>query len=323
MGTGTPTGEASANEARELARAQAKAARTGKTVRGVVLALAGGSLWGFSGTCAKFLMETYAVDPVWLVCVRQLIASAMFLILTAALPHDRERLREFGRTRGGGARGVLMLVLTAACMLVNSTSYVIAINRTNSATATVLQVTGLIVLMAYACVRARRRPRRRELAGVALALAGTFLLATGGDPTRLAMPADGLAWGVVCGVSYALYTAVPESSLKRWGSPLVNGVAMLISGLTLLVFVRPWGHVPALDAHGLVWLAIIIFVGTFLAFALYLQGVKDVGPLRASMLGTSEPISATVFSVLWLGTVFTPADIAGFVLIIVMVYLTA
>ena len=249
-------------------------------------------------------MDTYAVDPIWLVCVRQLIASVLFVCLAAAMPADRGRLTEFVRTRGGGLAGVGALVLTALCMMGNSTSYVITISLTNSATATVLQTLGLVLLVLYACVEKRRLPKRRELVGLVLALAGTFLLATGGDPSRLAMPLDGLVWGLVCALTYALYSAVPERALKRWGSPLVNGVAMLVSGLILAAYVRPWESAPALDATGLAWL-------------------KDLGPLRASMLGTSEPISATVFSVLWLGTVFLPADLAGFVLIIVMVYLTA
>ena len=288
-----------------------------------MLTLLGGTLWGFSGTCAKFLMDTYALGPLWLVCVRQLCASVLFLALAVALPNDRARLQELVRTRGGGARGVAALVLTALCMLANSGAYLITIDLTNSAAATVLQTLGLVVLMAIACVSARRLPRRREALGVVLALSGTYLLATGGDPTKLAMPADGLAWGIATGVAYALYTAVPAGALKRWGSPVVNGVAMLISGVLLAIGVRPWESVPTLDVVGILWLALIIFAGTFLAFALYLQGVKDLGPLRASMLGTSEPIAATVFSVLWLGTVFLPTDLAGFALIIVMVYLTA
>lgn len=294
-----------------------------KTLRGVVLTLLGGTCWGFSGTCAKFLMDSYGVDPVWLVCVRQLVASVLFLALAAALPKDRERLVELGRTRAGGVAGVVVLVLTALCMMANSVSYVLTINLTNSATATVLQALGLVLLMAFACIRSRRVPHRREVIGVVLALAGTSLLATGGDPTRLSMPLAGLLWGIFCGVSCALYTAVPEGALRKWGSPVVNGVAMLVSGLILAAAIRPWERVPAFGAVGLAWLAIIIFVGTFLAFALYMQGVKDLGPLRASMLGTSEPISATVFSVLWLGTMFTPADFIGFALIIVMVYLMA
>ena len=194
---------------------------------------------------------------------------------------------------------------------------------TTSAPATVLQTLALVVLMVYSCVGARRGPRRRELAGLALALGGTFLIATGGDPTHLAMPAAGLAWGLATCLTYALYSAVPEGLLRRWGSPAVNGVTMLVSGTVLLVATRPWESVPAFDAAGVAGVVAIVVVGTFLAYALYMQGVKDLGPLRASMLGTSEPIAATVFSALWLGTAFAPTDLAGFAMIIAMVYLTA
>ena len=64
-------------------------------------------------------------------------------------------------------------------------------------------------------------------------------------------------------------------------------------------------------------------VGTFGAYALYLQGVKDAGSMRASLLGTIEPVTATIASIVWLATPFSLAEIVGFLLIIVMVYLTA
>ncbi len=294
-----------------------------KTTRGVVLTLIGGTFWGFSGTCAKFLMDGYGLDPVWIVAVRQFFAGWLFLALACASPRDRESLRGLVAARGGGWRGLAMLVATAACMMLNSVCYNVAVKLTNSATATVLQTLALVVLMVYACVRARRSPRRRELAGLALALGGTFLIATGGDPSHLSMPLDGLLWGIATCFTYALYSAVPEGLLKRWGSPVVNAVTMLASGTVLMLATRPWESAPAFDAAGVAGVVAIVVVGTFLAYALYMQGVKDLGPLRASMLGTSEPIAATVFSVLWLGTTFAPTDLAGFVMIIVMVYLTA
>ena len=43
---------------------------------------------------------------------------------------------------------------------------------------------------------------------------------------------------------------------------------------------------------------------------------------RASLIGTVEPVSATVTSALMLGTVFAPTDLIGFACIIVMVFLT-
>lgn len=254
--------------------------------------------------------------------MRQLCASVLFFIYAAAVSDERVHLQEIIKTRAGGWKGCATFVATALCMMANSCSYLVCINLTNSATATVLQTLGLVMLMIYACVRAKRAPKTREIVGLVLALAGTFLLATGGDPTKLSMPLDGLLWGLFTAVAYAFYTAVPAGALKRWGSPVVNAFAMGISGIILAVVVRPWEHIPVLDAMGLFWFFIVIFVGTFLAFALYLQGVKDLGPLRASMLGTSEPIAATVFSVFWLGTVFAPTDFIGFALIIVMVYLT-
>jgi drug/metabolite transporter (DMT)-like permease len=80
---------------------------------------------------------------------------------------------------------------------------------------------------------------------------------------------------------------------------------------------------PALDGFGWLLITLSIVLGTFGAYGLYLQGVKEVGSLRATLLGTMEPAMATVTSVVWLGTVFDPATLVGFVLVIAMVYLTA
>lgn len=57
-------------------------------------------------------------------------------------------------------------------------------------------------------------------------------------------------------------------------------------------------------------------------YLLYMQGVKEIGSVRVSLIGTVEPLSATVSSVIVLGTVFTPTDLIGFALIIAMVFLT-
>ena len=68
-------------------------------------------------------------------------------------------------------------------------------------------------------------------------------------------------------------------------------------------------------------MGLIIVVGTFAAFALYLHGVSIVGSVKGSLLGAIEPVSATLFSALWLGTAFSGADWAGFVLMIAMIFL--
>ena len=271
-----------------------------------------------SGTCASFLFDNYNIDTMWLTCVRQIGAGAMFLIVV--LLFDRERLFKLFTTPRHMAT---LLALAAFGVFFNQFFYLLAVRYTNAGTATVLQCLQLVLIMGYACVVGRRLPRKRELAGLVLAFGGTFLIATGGDPTQLAIPPVGLAVGLLAALGAACMSIIPTGILPFYGSAIVTGSAMFISGIVSSVFIQPWNNMPALDGIGLIALLVLIFVGSCLAYALYMQGVKDIGSVRASLLGTVEPISATVTSALLLGTVFAGTDIAGFALIIAMVFLTA
>lgn len=288
--------------------------------RGIVATLVGGTFWGLNGTVSKWLMDTYAIDPLWLVCLRELTACWLFLAAAAVTTRGREQLA--GALRSPRALAQIVGVSFAA-ILFSQVAYLEAIDWTNSATATIMQSLGMVLVLAYVCLRMRRTPRRREILGVCLALAGTYLVATGGNPGQLNLPPEGLAWGLGCAAAAACLSILPAAPMARWGNFAVNGLAFLFSGVALSAWYRPWEHMPALDGLAIAVLVACVVVGTFGAYALYLQGVKDAGSMRASLLGTIEPVTATIASVVWLATPFSPAEIVGFVLIIVMVYLTA
>ena len=288
--------------------------------RGIVATLVGGTFWGLNGTVSKWLMEAYAIDPLWLVCLRELTACWLFLAAAAATSRGREQLAGVWRH----PRDLLAILgVSLGAILFSQVAYLEAIDWTNSATATIMQSLGMVLVLVYVCVKMSRRPRRRELLGVALALVGTYLVATGGNPGQLSLPPEGLLWGLACAAAAACLSILPARPMARWGNFTVNGLAFLASGVILSVAYRPWEHMPALDGVAVAVLALCVVVGTFGAYALYLQGVKDAGSMRASLLGTIEPVTATVATVVWLGTPFAPAEIVGFALIIAMVYLTA
>ena len=115
---------------------------------------------------------------------------------------------------------------------------------------------------------------------------------------------------------------IPAKILPEYGSSIVTGSAMLTAGVVSCIFVQPWAHMPALDAAGIEALAVFVVIGSFFAYMLYMQGVKDIGSVRASLIGTVEPVSATITSAVMLGTVFLPTDLIGFAMIIVMMFLT-
>ena len=232
---------------RRIRRSRSNAERDRRAVTGVLATLFGGIFWGFSGTCASFLFENYTVDTTWLMCARQIVSGLIFLIVILSRRTDRGNLVRLLTTKRDVA---VLVVFSALGVLLNQYGYLMAVRLTNAGTATVLQCLQLVMIMVYSCWRSRRAPRRREFAGVVLALAGTYLLATGGNPSNLAIPLEGLTIGLVAAVGAACMSIIPARILPKYGASVVTGSGMLLSGIVLGGFI---GEMAA-GISGLSWL---------------------------------------------------------------------
>lgn len=283
---------------------------------GAALVLIGGVLWGINATVSKLLMADYHADPLWIACVRELAAGALFLIC-AGVKEPRLLVGALRARRSWP----MMLATSIICVLLVQVSYLSAIDWTNSGTATVLQTLNLLFVLAYVCVRGQRWPGVRESIGVALAFVGTVLIATGGDLSTLKLPLPGLMWGLIDALCTCALSIMPLKLIARWGNLTVNGITFLISGLVLMPFVQPWSSAPQFDWFGVLLMVFTVVGGTFGAFWLFLAGVMRIGAMRGTMLGTSEPVAATISGVAWAGAVFSPTDFVGFAMIITMVFL--
>ena len=141
-------------------RERLNSASTRKMITGVLATLVGGSFWGFSGTSASFLFDTYHVDTLWLMSVRQILAGLLFMAVVVT--RDRERLIKLWTTPADRKQ---LLHFTAFGLLFNQFCYLSAVRLTNAGTATVLQCLQLVIIMGYVCVTDRRMPRTREVIG--------------------------------------------------------------------------------------------------------------------------------------------------------------
>ena len=131
----------------------------------------------------------------------------------------------------------------------------------------------------------------------------------------------GLFWGLATAAAVTIYTLLPRQLLEKWGREIITGWGMLIGGIVLNVGARSWNFDVQLPWQGWLAFAGIIIFGTVLSFSLFMQGVQDIGPAKSAMLASTEPVSATVFSALWLGTTFTVADFVGFASILATIFL--
>ena len=297
-----------------------------KHTRGAALALAGGIGWGLSGACAQFLFGAYGVSPTWVTAVRMLGAGALLIAVVLARAATRAQLAAM--LRDPAAVGRLALFAVAGLMLCQFT-YLMAIRHSNAGTATVLQYIGPVLIVLVTCLGARRLPTAREAAAAACVVAGTYLLATHGDPAVMALSPEGLFWGLAAAVTLVLYTMLPGSLMRRFGSLPVVACGMLVGGAALALAGRAWQVAPTIGAGGLdaaglfVLVGGMVVLGTAVSFTAYLQAVTDIGAPRASLMASVETVSATAFAALWLHTPFAPMDFAGFALIMATVFLLA
>ena len=296
-------------------RGQAGAAEN-HALRGIVFAALGGICWGFSGNCAQLLTAGLGVPVMWITPFR-LTAAAVIFLLVCVVREPRNLLAALRDSRS------LLYIAGFALLgvLLTQVSYLSAIAYTNAGTGTVLERTGLVLIMGYVCLRTRRLPHPREAVGLVLAIGGTVIIATQGDLTGLSIAPMGLIWGLISAVALAFYTLMPGKPLAKWGSFIVTGIAMALGGSVSMVAVQPWNLNVTVTPEVVGVMALMVLVGTFAAYLFYLQGIADAGPVRAGLVGCVEPVSATIISAVWLGTTVSVMDIIGCAMIVAMVFL--
>lgn len=285
-------------------------------VRGTVFTLTGGTLWGFSGTCGQFLLQTKGLSSNWLVPIRLTLAGLLLL----ALCYWKDGRKIF-RIWAQDAAAILIFGILGMSMC--QYTYFTAIGESNAGTATVLQYIGPVLILIYLSLRHKRLPRPNEILAITLAVAGTFLLATHGNPGSMVLSKKALFWGLLSAVALAVYTVQPGRLLQEYGSAVVTAWGMLIGGVMLCTIFQPWTMTVAVDGEVLAGMAAVIIVGTVVAFSFYMEGIRCVGPKKGSLFASIEPVSATVFSVLFMHVSFGAMDLLGFVCIISTIFLLA
>ena len=287
----------------------------GKKTRGTIFAVIGGISWGFSGCCGQYLFDCKGIDPYWLSAVRLLTAG--IILLCIAFFTSRKNLIDIWKSKSDAVKILCFGVLG---MMMCQLSYLLAIRNTNAATATVIQYVGPVLVMVVVCISKRKLPTFTEFLSLILALVGTFLIATHGDPSNLVISPIGLMWCILAALAVVTYTLIPGDLTARRSGVVVSGYGMTIGGIVLSLICRVWSIPVHLDFE--TWLALcgIIIIGTVIAFSLYLQAVSDIGPVKASIIASLEPVSCAVISWLWLDTSFDRADILGFAAVISTVF---
>lgn len=286
-------------------------------IRGYMLAILGGVSWGISGVCGQYLFMKYEISADWLTAVRMLLSGILLLML--ALQKEHMRVFKIWKER----KDVIWLIAFGlAGLLLCQYTFLAAIKYSNSATATVLQSLNVVLMAIVMAVWNRKRMSRIQIAAIILAVSGTYLIATKGNPVSMDISAKGLIFGILAAIGVVIYTLLSRPIIASWGNLTITGWGMLIGGSVLFFLTRAWILPTNLELPAWIIIAVIVIIGTAVGFSVFLESVKYIGPVKSTLLGCLEPASATILSALVLGTRFTVVELIGFVLVVGTVFLS-
>lgn len=285
-----------------------------KKAKGMALAIAGGICWGLAAVFGQYLFSHNHITAKWLVSARLLLAGAL-LLLPVFIKEKKGVFAVFKNKTDTLKLLNFAIFGMGFCQL----AYYIAIEKSNAGTATVLQYAGPAMIMLYFCVKDKKLPTLSQAVALLMTMLGVWLLATKGDMTSLNISKEAFFWGMASAVALMLYNIIPGELMEKYGTVSVCGWGMLIAGILLAGFIKPWQIVGTWDLKGIGALAVVIIIGTVLSFSMYMEGVKLAGPQTASMIASVEPVTATVATVLMMKISFTLPEILGIISIVIAV----
>ncbi|MGT2828725.1 DMT family transporter [Streptococcus hillyeri] len=286
-----------------------------KALKGSLMVVIAGIAWGISGVSGQYLMAN-GVHVNLLTSLRLLVSGIALTGL--AFMTQRERLMS-AMKRKDVWLGIALFSLFG--LLLNQYAYLSAIHYTNAGTATVLQYLTPVLILAVVCLKGRVMPTVGELSAIILAILGTYIIATHGQWTSLAMTPKGLFWGLLSAVTYALYILIPARLIRKLGSLIVIGPGMLLSGIFFPVAVQAWRYELTFSTENVLALIGIVGIGTIFAYTVFLKGTTIVGAVKGSLLASVEPIASVVFGILIMKETFYLIDLLGMLLILLAVFL--
>lgn len=200
--------------------------------------------------------------------------------------------------------------------------YYLAIQRTNVATAIILQYTAPVWVLLYTVLRGGQRPSLRRSAAVGLAVAGCALAVGFVGSGGLRLDGLGVIAATLAAFSFAFYNVGGHSVLARYDRWKVL-LWVLVAASTFWIFVNPPWKVMAAHYGREQWGFMLIFslVSVLGPFSCYFAGLQYLEPTRAVVVSCLEPVFSIVIAAIALGELLRPLQTLGIVVVLVAIVL--
>jgi drug/metabolite transporter (DMT)-like permease len=270
--------------------------------------------WSFIGVAYELILAAYTVDPVTILALRATTA-AVALLGFLAIQRRAGELRPLFAPRLAPSTLSIGLISTTGFYI----SLIYAFQLAGVAVGTVLLylAPSLVALGTWIFFKTRLVPRQAMALAVALTgVVGISGLLSDAGSVHL----GGLLLGLASAAGYASYSLFGHHLLQRVKGVVVVAASLGIGALGLwAVKLTVFG--PQLpEPWAIFWIVTITGFGTTLTpMLLYTYGLSRVGPARAILIATLEPVLAVVWAFLILGEALSAPQLVGGALVIMSI----
>lgn len=278
------------------------------------IALAG-VLWGTSGLFSYWLTP-FGFKPVQMTTMRGFVS--MVLIVPFILFKNPKLLKV-------PKKEIFFIIGSGVGLFLTAYTYYASMAASSVSTAVILMYTAPVFVLIYSVMFLGEKLNTVKSVAVFLMILGCALVSgiVGGMKFSLA----GILFGIAAGISYSAYNIFTKIlTMHKVDTLTVTSYNFIIMSIIGLAVANPVEIVTITSKQPLSIIPLIVGIGVFtcvLPYVFYTMGLKDVPAGTATALGIIEPLSATVFSVAFLGENLTAPLVIGMVLILGAVFALA
>ncbi len=274
--------------------------------------ISGAILWGLQGIFVNVL-SSYGLDSQQCAVLRVTTAAVIMMIFMAiAMPKElKVKLRHIPLFMCAGILGTLC----------TSLFYFKSIILNGLTTASILLYVEPAILMILSAILFKDKITKIKTISLTMAFIGCVFVC--GIGTQTAISPQGIGFGLLSALSYALYSVFSVYLFKRgYSSFTVTAYAMLFAGIGSL-FVTDLGELAnvCLESSNTIYPAAVLtgIATAILPYTLYTTGLKGTKPGNAAIMAYIEPLTATVAGILIYSEKPTYLTFLGIVLIVLSV----
>jgi drug/metabolite transporter (DMT)-like permease len=293
----------------------AEEAKSAHPVRGYVYIAAATLCWAVSATLGRAvftgkLIEGQGLAPIGPLILAQSRTTISLLVLAPVLLLGRGAAR-LAMPRGDALRALWVGVAGVAG---SNYFYYFAIQKTNVATAIILQYIAPVWVLLYMVARGLQRATAQRVAAVLMAVAGCVAVVGAGS---LRLDAVGVVAAELAAITFAYYNVAIPALLVRHDRWKVLLYLLLGAALCWMVINPPW-RVAAAHYSAQQWgfLAVFAITSVLLPFSFYIAGLQYLDPTRAVVTSALEPVFSIIIAAVALGETVRPLQVVGIVVVL-------